>query len=76
MRKQLNNKKFCNVSIVASSGFDLFKCTIMAQVNAPITMIGTGSFLPKTLSETYATADIIEYNGQPSVKVGREWLLA
>jgi len=75
MREQLNNKKFNNVAIVASSGFDLFKCTIMAQVNAPITMVGTGSFLPKTLSETYATADIVQYGDTPSVKVGREWLL-
>lgn len=76
LRKILNNRKFSNVAIIASSGFDLFKCTIMAQVNAPITMVGTGSFLPKTLTETYATADIISYDNVPSVKVGREWLLA
>jgi nicotinate phosphoribosyltransferase len=38
-------------------------------------MIGTGSFLPDRWSETYATADIVEYGGKPSVKVGREFLL-
>lgn len=75
LRKQLNNKKFTEVAIIASSGFDLFKCTIMAQANAPITMVGTGSFLPKTLTETYATADITHYDDEVSVKVGREWLL-
>ena len=34
----------------------------------------TGSFLPATLSETYATADIIAYDGVRRVKVGREFL--
>jgi nicotinate phosphoribosyltransferase len=40
-----------------------------------VNMIGTGSYLPETWTETYATADIVEYDGQPSVKVGREFLL-
>jgi hypothetical protein len=26
-------------------------------------------------TETYATAEIVGYNGTPRVKVGREWLL-
>jgi nicotinate phosphoribosyltransferase len=30
--------------------------------------------LPDSWSDTYATADIIEYNGNPLVKVGREFL--
>ena len=38
-------------------------------------VIGTGSFLPELWTETYATADIVEYNGSPRVKVGREFLL-
>jgi nicotinate phosphoribosyltransferase len=74
MRKQLNHAGFPNVLIVASSGFDLFKCQIMQQANVPVSMVGTGSFLPKTLSETYATADIYCYNGVDTVKVGREFL--
>ena len=41
---------------------------------APIDMVGTGSFLPATLTETYATADIISYDGVRRVKVGREFL--
>lgn len=75
MRKRLNRAGFSNASIIASSGFDLFKCQIMGEVNAPITMVGTGSFLPKSLSETYSTADIYRYDGDVSVKVGREWLI-
>lgn len=74
MRKTLNREGFHDVSIVASSGFDLEKCKIMAKANAPITTVGTGSFLPKTLSETYSTADIYMYDNEKSVKVGREWL--
>jgi nicotinate phosphoribosyltransferase len=48
---------------------------MMAAAHAPIDVIGTGSFLPELWSETYATADIIAYDGQPMVKLGREFLL-
>lgn len=75
MRRSLNKAGYTRAQIVASSGFDLFKCQIMAAVNAPIDTVGTGSFLPKTLSETYATADIFRYDDVTSVKVGREWLI-
>ena len=47
----------------------------MADVGAPIDVIGTGSYLPEIWTETYATADIVSYNGSPSVKVGREFLI-
>jgi len=75
MRKKLDEHNFKHVFIVASSGFNLFKCKIFAAANAPVDMIGTGSFLPEKLSETYTTADIISYNELKSIKVGREWLL-
>ena len=42
--------------------------------SAPVDLIGSGSFLPVSWSDTYATSDIIEYNGKPLVKVGREFL--
>jgi nicotinate phosphoribosyltransferase len=38
-------------------------------------VVGTGSFIPDAWSETYATADIVDYDGQARVKVGREFLL-
>jgi nicotinate phosphoribosyltransferase len=47
----------------------------MAIANAPIDAIGTGSYLPEAWRETYATADIIAFDGKPMVKVGREFLL-
>lgn len=75
LRAALNEAGFGRVKIVASSGFTPAKCKVMASVNAPIDMIGTGSFLPENWSETYATADIVEYDGAARVKLGREFLL-
>ncbi|MEQ9487653.1 MAG: nicotinate phosphoribosyltransferase [Alphaproteobacteria bacterium] len=75
MREQLDTAGFMNVKIVASSGFGPEKCKVMSLAEAPIDVVGTGSFLPERWKETYATADIVEYNGEARVKVGREFLL-
>jgi nicotinate phosphoribosyltransferase len=75
LRKALDEAGFTAVKIVASSGFGPAKCRMMAAANAPIDVIGTGSYLPEIWSETYATADIIAYDGHPMVKAGREFLL-
>jgi len=75
LREALNNEGFDKVKIVASSGFSPAKCRLMAEANAPIDVIGSGSFLPEQWTETYATADIVEYDGVQRVKVGREFLL-
>lgn len=75
VRDRLNESGFDRVKIVASSGFGPAKCRVMALAQAPIDTVGTGSFLPERWSETYATADIVEYDGEPRVKVGREFLL-
>lgn len=74
MRETLDAAGFDRVKIIASSGFGPSKCKLMASVKAPIDVIGTGSFLPERWSETYATADVIAYDGQYRVKVGREFL--
>ncbi len=75
MREALDEAGFPAVKIVASSGFGVGKCRVMADTKAPIDVVGTGSFIPDIWSETYATADIVEYDGTPMVKVGREFLL-
>jgi len=75
LRDALDAAGFGSVRIVASSGFGPVKCKVMASVNAPIDVIGTGSYLPERWDETYATADIVAYDGKPSVKLGREFLL-
>jgi nicotinate phosphoribosyltransferase len=74
MRQSLDKAGYKSARIVGSSGFDPQKCQIMGAANAPLDVVGTGSFLPATLGETYATADIIKYNGKKRVKLGREFL--
>ncbi|MDE0408023.1 MAG: nicotinate phosphoribosyltransferase [Alphaproteobacteria bacterium] len=75
LRETLDAAGFPKAKITASSGFTAGKCRVMALAQAPVDTIGTGSYLPDQWSETYATADIVEYDGKPSVKVGREFLL-
>ena len=75
-RRALDDAGFPDAKIVASSGFGVQKCQVMGAANAPVDMVGTGSFLPATMSETYATADIIAYDGEKRVKVGREFLFS
>jgi len=76
MREQLNRAGFNNVKIIASSGFSPDKCRVFSLAKAPVDIIGTGSYLPSNWSDTYATADIISYNGMSQVKIGREFLFA
>jgi nicotinate phosphoribosyltransferase len=75
LRQNLDEGGYGAVKIVASSGFNVAKCKLMGSVNAPIDIVGTGSYLPEQWSETYATADIVAYDGKPAVKLGREFLL-
>jgi nicotinate phosphoribosyltransferase len=75
MREALDEAGYRKVRIVVSSGFGVEKCRVMADAKAPIDVVGTGSFLPDLWHETYATADIVEYDGVPMVKIGREFLL-
>jgi nicotinate phosphoribosyltransferase len=75
MREALDEAGFPRVRITVSSGFGVDKCRVMADAHAPINVVGTGSFIPDAWAETYATADIVEYDGMAMVKVGREFLL-
>jgi len=75
LRRALDVAGFPKVKIVGSSGFGPAKCRMMAVAQAPLDIVGTGSYLPEHWTETYATADIVAYDGVPSVKLGREFLL-
>jgi len=75
IRDALDEAGFGAVKIVASSGFGVEKCRVMADAKAPVDVVGTGSFLPEHWPETYATADIVSYGGTARVKLGREFLL-
>ncbi|MCL2567468.1 MAG: nicotinate phosphoribosyltransferase [Alphaproteobacteria bacterium] len=75
LREKLDEAGFKNVKIIVSSGFNLKKCLLMSKINAPISAVGTGSYIPQNWSDIYTTADIVSYNGKLSVKVGREFLV-
>jgi nicotinate phosphoribosyltransferase len=75
VRQRLDAAGFPKAKIVASSGFTPAKCRMMAVAGAPIDVVGTGSYLPELWTETYATSDIVAYDGKPLVKKGREFLL-
>ncbi|ONG55006.1 nicotinate phosphoribosyltransferase [Pseudoroseomonas deserti] len=75
IREAMDEAGFPKVKIVASSGFGVTKCRVMNEAKAPVDVVGTGSFIPNTWSETYATADIVSYDGVARVKLGREFLL-
>ena len=75
MRDALDDAGFPKVRIIASSGFGPEKCRVMASADVPVDIIGTGSYIPENWPETYATADIVAYDGVSRVKIGREFLL-
>ncbi|HXZ02176.1 MAG TPA: nicotinate phosphoribosyltransferase [Stellaceae bacterium] len=75
VRQRLDAEGFSKVRIIATSGFTPAKCRMMSVAGAPIDVVGTGSYLPELWTETYATADIVAYDGKPLVKKGREFLL-
>jgi nicotinate phosphoribosyltransferase len=74
MRQTLEAAGFGAARIVASSGFNLFKCKMFGNARAPVDVVGTGSFIPETYAETFSTADVFMYDGEFSIKVGREKL--
>ena len=74
LRQALDANGFNAAKIVASSGFNLFKCKMFANARAPLDVVGTGSYLPDNFTDTFATADIFLYDGQSGIKVGREKL--
>ncbi len=63
LREALDAAGYRRARIVASSGFGVDKCRVMADAKAPIDVVGTGSFIPVAWPETYATADIVAYDG-------------
>lgn len=74
LRQTLDAAGFNACRIVGSSGFNMFKCKMFANARAPLDSVGTGSFIPENLGDTFATADIFMYDGQFNIKLGREKL--
>jgi nicotinate phosphoribosyltransferase len=74
LRQTLDSAGFNAARIVASSGFNPFKCAMFGQARAPVDVIGTGSFIPDAFSDAIATADVFSYGTQFRIKTGREKL--
>jgi nicotinate phosphoribosyltransferase len=75
LRRALDEAGAKNVKIVVSSGFTPEKVRAFVDMRAPVDVIGTGSFLPTDIRDSYATLDIVSYDGVKKIKVGRSWLL-
>jgi len=75
IRTVLDSHGYEKVKIIASSGFNPAKCKLFSAAKVPVDIIGTGSYIPDRWEETYATSDIIKYNGKSLVKKGREFLI-
>jgi nicotinate phosphoribosyltransferase len=74
LRQTLDAAGFNGAKVVASSGFNLFKCKMFGNARAPVDAIGTGSFIPDNYGDTFATADVFMYDGAFEIKLGREKL--
>lgn len=77
LREVLDDAGMQKLKIVPSSGFSPSKCATMALagLDREGIVVGTGSFLPEITVKTYATSDIITYNGVSKIKEGRGYLV-
>lgn len=74
-KNEMAKAGFPNVGVVGSSGFNEQKCKIMQMAGAPLTGVGTGSYIPSNFHDTYATADILKYGDDYRIKTAREYLI-
>ena len=70
MRAKLDTEGFGEVKIVVSGGFDAQRIEQFEAAGAPVDVYGVGSALLR--GQTDFTADIVEVDGRPCAKVGRE----
>lgn len=69
-RERLDAAGFADVKIVASGGFDAERIGSFEQQRLPVDAYGVGSSLLRGTHDF--TADIVEVDGRPVAKVGRE----
>ena len=70
LRKALDDAGHNHVKIVVSSGFDAKKVALFTAENAPVDTYGVGGSLIKCTRSF--TGDVVNINGKPMAKVGRE----
>ncbi len=70
VRRALDREGFSQIRIIVSGGFHPEKIAAFEEQGAPVDAYGVGSFF---LSGEYDfTADIVEVNGEPCAKAGRQ----
>lgn len=70
VREALDAEGFQHVKIIVSGGFNTDKISKFEAAGIPVDMYGVGSSLIKNGSDF--TADIVEVDGKPCAKVGRQ----
>lgn len=80
-REQMDAAGLKGLKIVVSSGFSADKCALFREAGAPVDVVGTGSWLPDGLEETYAKSETLGYANAGgildlSAKDGREWVVS
>lgn len=80
-REKMDEAGLKGLKIVVSSGFSTEKCALFKEAGAPVDVVGTGSWLPDRLEETYAKSETLGYANASGVldlsaKDGREWVIS
>ena len=70
MRAELDARGFGDVRIVVSGGFDAERIRAFEAAGVPVDSYGVGSSLIRGANDF--TADVVEVDGRPCAKVGRE----
>ena len=70
VRSALDDAGHDRVRIVASGGFDADKIRLFESLGAPVDAYGVGSSLLRGQNDF--TADVVEVDGRPCAKVGRQ----
>jgi len=70
VRRALDREGFTQVQIVVSGGFSVEKIRQFEEQGVPVDAYGVGSSLIRGQNDF--TADVVEVDGRPCAKVGRE----
>lgn len=71
VRRALDDEGFSAIKIVVSGGFTVEKIRMFEELGVPVDSYGVGSSLFSGRFDF--TADIVQVNGRPESKAGRDW---
>ena len=73
VRRALDREGFQHVKIVVSGGFDVEKIRHFEELGVPVDAYGVGSSLFRGGGRFDFTADVVQVEGKPCAKTGREY---